>query len=161
MRTTVEQDWPRVRDLRLEMLADTPIAYLETLEAARRHPESHWRRQARGRASGVRLVAEAPGGALLGTMGGVVTEGVATLVGVYVTPRARGRRAGVTDALLDGVEEWAARQGDQLRLEVNERNPRAIAAYASRGFVMTGRTSPYPLTPPSLELEMVKALRVV
>ena len=91
-------------------------------------------------------------------MSGVISEGVATLVAVYVAPDFRGRRTGVTDALLDGIEAWARERGSQLRLEVNELNPRAVAAYESRGFVRTGRTSPYPLDPPSLEIEMVKGL---
>ncbi len=159
VRAMVEDDWALLRDLRLEMLADTPIAYLETLEAARRHGEGHWRRSARGHGRGVKLVAETSAGRWVGTMGGVLAEGVPTLVAVYVSPDFRGRRTGVTDALLDAVEAWARDHGDQLRLEVNEFNPRAIAAYESRGFVRTGRTLPYPLQPPSLELEMVKLLR--
>jgi GNAT superfamily N-acetyltransferase len=159
VREVVEQDWVRLRALRLEMLADTPIAYLETLETAEAHPVSHWKRHARGRPSSVKLVAEAPDGRWLGTMTGIVSEGVPTLVAVYVAPDARGAGAGVTDALLAGIETWAAARGDQLRLEVNELNGRAIEAYRRRGFVLTGRTTPYPLEPPSLELEMVKPLR--
>jgi GNAT superfamily N-acetyltransferase len=89
----------------------------------------------------------------------VIADGAPTLVAVYVAPGFRGADAGVTDALLAGIERWAAQHGDQLRLEVNEFNPRAIEAYRRRGFVMTGRTTPYPLDPPSLELEMVKPLR--
>lgn len=159
VRPMAEADWERLRELRLEMLADTPIAYLETLETARGHGERHWRRSAAGRPSGVKLAAETPAGRWVGTMAGVLAEGVPTLVAVYVSPDFRGRRTGVTDALLDAVEAWAREHGDQLRLEVNEFNPRAIAAYESRGFVRTGRTLPYPLEPPSLELEMVKSLR--
>ena len=32
------QDWEQLRSLRLEMLADTPLAYLERLEDARSKP---------------------------------------------------------------------------------------------------------------------------
>ena len=91
-------------------------------------------------------------------MGGTIAQGTPTLVAVYVAPDVRGTASGVTDGLLARVERWAAQHGDQLRLEVNELNGRAIEAYRRRGFVMTGRTSPYPLSPPSLELEMVKQL---
>lgn len=159
VREIEERDWVRLRALRLEMLADTPIAYLETLARAETHPVSHWQRSARGRAGGVKLVAELDDGRWVGTMGGVITDGTPTLVAVYVAPDFRGTRSGVTDALLAGIERWAALHGDQLRLEVNELNTRAIEAYRRRGFVRTGRTSPYPLDPPSLELEMVKSLR--
>jgi GNAT superfamily N-acetyltransferase len=158
VRSPVEEDWERVRELRLEMLADTPIAYLETLEDALRHDEAYWRRRARPREDGSISVAAVAGDRWVGTMAGVPGVGGPMLVGVYVAPDFRGRRAGVTDALLDRVEAWARRHSDVLRLEVNELNTRARAAYERRGFVLTGRTSPYPLDPPSLELEMIKRL---
>jgi GNAT superfamily N-acetyltransferase len=159
VRSPDEEDWREVRDLRLEMLADTPIAYLETLQAARRHDEAYWRRRARPRTDGgITVVAVTDAGRWVGTMAGIPGVGGPTLVGVYVSPGFRGRRAGVTDALLDAVEAWAHEHADVLRLEVNELNTRARAAYERRGFVLTGRTSPYPLDPPSLELEMIKRL---
>jgi GNAT superfamily N-acetyltransferase len=157
VRETVEDDWPRVKALRLEMLQDTPIAYLETFDQARRRPESHWRARAARDDGALRLVAETDDGRFVGTMAGIV-QGGPTLVGVYVAPDFRGRSKGVFDALLDGVEAWAATLGDTLRLEVNEFNPRARAAYERRGFVLTGRTVPHPLPPPSRELEMIRRL---
>ncbi|MBW4040681.1 MAG: GNAT family N-acetyltransferase [Acidobacteria bacterium] len=159
VREVEERDWVRMRALRLEMLADTPIAYLETLATAEAHPVSHWQRLARGRPGGTKLVAELEDGRWVGTMTGIIAEGTPTLVAVYVSPTVRGAAAGVTDALLAGVERWAVQHGDQLRLEVNELNGRAVEAYRRRGFVLTGRTTPYPLDPPSFELEMVKRLR--
>ena len=159
VRPVVEADWMRFKALRLEMLEDTPIAYLETLERARSHPDGHWRRLAAARPGAVRLVAQTPEGRWVGTMGGVLAGGGPTLVAVYVSPSARGRGRGVADALLDAVEAWAATHGDTLRLEVHEANARARAFYEARGFVQTGRTIPYPLPPAALELEMVKALR--
>jgi GNAT superfamily N-acetyltransferase len=81
------------------------------------------------------------------------------LVGVYVAPDRRGDGAGVTRALLDEVERWALGHGPTLRLEVHEDNPRARRFYEKLGFVLTGRTSTYPLEPGGLELEMIKRLR--
>ena len=159
VREVEERDWVRLRALRLEMLADTPIAYLETLETAQAHPTAHWKRSARGRPGGLKLVAEQDDGRWVGTMTGIIAEGTPTLVAVYVSPDVRGAAAGVTDALLAAIERWAKQHGDELRLEVNELNGRAVEAYRRRGFVLTGRTTPYPLDPPSLELEMVKPLR--
>ncbi|MDQ1513892.1 MAG: hypothetical protein QOC59_1734, partial [Microbacteriaceae bacterium] len=49
VRPTEEDDWQAVRALRLEMLQDTPIAYLETFEQALDRPEAHWRDRATGR----------------------------------------------------------------------------------------------------------------
>ena len=158
VRPTEEDDWPAVRALRLEMLVDTPIAYLETLEQALAHPESHWRGRAGNHDASLKLAAITEDGRWIGTMTGIPTRDGPTLVAVYVAPAFRGRAAGVTDALLEGIEAWARRSSTTLRLEVNEFNPRARAAYEARGFVATGRTHPHPLPPPSLELEMIKRL---
>ena len=39
IRRTVESDWRQIRDLRVEMIRDTPTAYAETLEEALGHDE--------------------------------------------------------------------------------------------------------------------------
>jgi GNAT superfamily N-acetyltransferase len=161
IRPTTEADWREVRAIRLEMVADTPIAYLDTLETTQRLTERDWRaRASRTSATSVSLAAIRPDGTWVASMGAYVPRGAigAMLVGVYVTPTARGRAAGVFDAMLDAIEDWARERGPVLTLEVNELNPRARAAYERRGFVLTGVTSPYPLDPPSLELEMMKRL---
>ncbi len=163
VRRTVESDWPEVRALRLEMLADTPLAYLETLDHAERRSEAEWRAWARdgSSAGSITLVAIGDDGRWLATMMSKVPFGAsgAFLYGVYVTPSHRGGSAGVTDALLERIEAWAGERGHTLTLEVNEQNPRARAAYAKRGFVETGVTRPYPLDPTLRELEMRKRLR--
>ena len=162
IRRTTADDWLQLRSLRLEMIRDTPIAYLETLEAALAHPESYWRAQAaRGVADGsIKVVAVRADGRWLGTMSGYVPTPRAgpTLVAVYVAPDVRGRAAGVTDALLDAIESWARELGGTLALEVHERNDRARAAYRSRGFVETGGSTPYALDPSEQDLHMLKAL---
>jgi len=163
VRRTVESDWLDVRALRLEMIADTPLAYLETLEHAERRSEAEWRAWAReGSSAGtMTVVAIDPDGRWLATMMSKVPLGAsgAYLFGVYVTPSHRGDAAGVTDALLSRIEAWASERSSTLTLEVNEQNPRARAAYAKRGFVETGVTRPYPLDPTLRELEMRKQLR--
>jgi GNAT superfamily N-acetyltransferase len=155
-----ENDWPRMRDLRLEMLADTPLAFLETLDDARREPDGEWRfravRTTRDGSIGLAAVDRSTG-AWLGTMSGYLDgQGDAMLVSVYVTPAWRGRATGLTDALLDEVERWArdAVPRGRLRLHVHEDNPRARSFYARRGYVETGRTIPYPLDPSQNEVEM-------
>lgn len=58
VRHTTGADWREYRDLRLEMLADTPLAFAETLANAQRWNEAEWRmRSARGEASDQILVA--------------------------------------------------------------------------------------------------------
>lgn len=163
IRSTTAQDWRDVRALRLEMLADTPIAYGERLATAEAHGEEEWRMRAqRGQnPHSVQLVAiETATGRWVGTMAGFVDDNGAEprpmLVGVYVAPSHRG--SGVTDALLRSIEEWAATEGDTLYLHVHEGNPRAIGYYEKRGFARTGTIDPYILDPSANELEMSKPL---
>jgi GNAT superfamily N-acetyltransferase len=156
-------DWKDVRALRLEMLADTPMAFTETLDRARDKGEWEWRENAARSNSmkSVKLAAITPDGRWIGTMGAYLPAPKATpvLVGVYVTPDFRGIRFGVTDALLEGVEAWARERSDRLSLFVHERNDRAQAAYRKRGFVLTGRSEPYDLNRAERDLEMLKSLR--
>jgi len=163
VRSTTEDDWREARTLRLEALGDTPLAFGEHLADAEHLPEDEWRsRGARGTNPHSCLLAAVDDatGRWVGTMGGYVRpSGQPLLVGVYVTPDRRGHAAGVTDALLDGVEAWAATEGSSLHLEVHSENPRAQAYYRRRGYEPTGRTQAYVLDPSQTELEMVRRLR--
>ena len=157
-RITVE-DWEQVRALRLEALADTPIAYLETVEDARAKDDASLRaRAARGAPGGdsfqvLALAGERP----VGTSVSFTSDERAWLAAVYVSPAFR--RTGLLARLVEPCAAWARDQGrDELLLEVHEDNPRARAAYARLGFVETGRSRPYPLDPSGLELEMALPL---
>ncbi|GAB3606941.1 hypothetical protein GCM10027413_23500 [Conyzicola nivalis] len=161
IRSTRADDWREVKALRIEMLADTPNAFGETLAQALGNSESEWRtRAARGEnPAGAQLVAIADDGRWIGTMGAYVTaRSEALLVGVYVTPAYRGIESGVTDALLSAVEEWCRPRFVTLTLHVHEQNPRARAAYERRGFEYTGQRMPYVLDSAEFELAMVKRL---
>jgi GNAT superfamily N-acetyltransferase len=187
IRRTTEADWAEARDLRLEMVQDTPMAFGETIETALAVPESDWRmRAARGSAASSLGLAAIVDGRWVGTMGAYIPkpDGGALLVGVYVSPDFRGSAygrsgdggsdhgapdidgettvvapgPGVADALLSGIEEWARERGDTLTLHVHADNTRARAFYARRGFVETGVTFPYVLAPEEVELEMTKQL---
>lgn len=150
-------DWRKYREIRLRMLADTPLAYNETLEQAQARPEHEWRAKA-GRGDGpgsTLLVAEDEDGAWLGVMGGWVSPAHGPmLVGVFVDPSSRGKGLNVADALLDGIIAWAEGEGSALALEVHAENERAIRFYARRGFVATGRSIDYTLPPYGQEIEM-------
>jgi ribosomal protein S18 acetylase RimI-like enzyme len=162
-----EADWERLRALRLEMLDDSPSAYVETLETALAADEAEWRFRAR-RASfpgSVGLVAvDRQLDRLVGTMSAYTDDRHTWVVAVYVAPDYRGRTPddgrGVADALLDGVEAWALDQGcTELHLEVHEANARAQAFYRRRGYAFTGNVRPYDLDESERELEMSRTLR--
>ncbi|MGO1770775.1 MAG: GNAT family N-acetyltransferase [Microbacterium sp.] len=150
-------DGARLREIRLRMLADTPLAYGETLEDARGLSDEDWRARADAleRPGSIALVAVDDDGRWVGMMRGeVVAPHGPMLVGVFVDPSARGRDAGVADALLDGIIAWAGGEGRTLALEVHVDNERAIRFYERRGFAPTGRMLPYELPPFGQELEM-------
>lgn len=163
VRRSSREDWRAMKRLRLEALQDTPMAFGQTYENALGMSEAEWRAYA-GRGEDkhrlfVVAVDEASGD-FVGMMGGALDHagGAPFLVAVFVSPRFRGVRRGVSDALLEAVEEWARGFSDRLQLDVHEDNARARRYYASRGFVETGHTLPYPLDRTRLELNMVKKL---
>jgi ribosomal protein S18 acetylase RimI-like enzyme len=156
-------DWSHLRELRLQALRDTPIAFLETHEQALAVSENEWRfRAARSAGFGsVQTVAIDGEGRWVGTMGSYLDEEdarTAWLVGVFVAPEHRGP-GGPSRELLAEVVRWAGRQGaERLVLEVHESNGRAIGFYRRFGFTETGETTRYPLEPGGLELVMTLPL---
>ncbi|NAZ74965.1 GNAT family N-acetyltransferase [Kineococcus sp. T13] len=161
MRTVTEDDWELFRDLRLRMLADTPIAFMETLEQARAHDEAEWRFRARRTtlpgSSAVVAVDEASG-RWVGTMSTFTDpERGVFLVSVFVDASQRG--AGTADRLLTAVLERVRAEGAHaVTLHVHEDNARARAFYERRGFRDTGVRVPYALDPARSEVEMRLAL---
>jgi GNAT superfamily N-acetyltransferase len=131
-------DAARMRALRLEMLADSPLAFLETLAQAAARPHEDYRRRIAQASTGrglAQFVAD-PGGRLVGHAGGtVMPEDRSTTIvfAVYVTPSRRG--TGVLDDLVRAVADWSVQVGrPRLMLEVVVGNDRAVRAYERLGF---------------------------
>jgi predicted GNAT family acetyltransferase len=158
VRRVTAPDAARMRALRLEMLADSPLAFLETLAQAAARSHADYRRRISHAAAGNQLaqfVAD-PGGRLIGHAGGTVQpeDPRATVVfAVYITPASRG--SGVLAELVDTVAEWSVAAGRmELMLEVVVGNHRAVRAYERLGFEDTGVRVPHPVTPALTELQM-------
>jgi GNAT superfamily N-acetyltransferase len=154
-------DAARMRALRLEMLADSPLAFLETVAQAAARPHEDYRRRiiqaSTGRAL-AQFVAD-PGGRLIGHAGGTVMPeepGVTVVFAVYVTPARRG--TGVLADLVEAVAGWSRATGrPELMLEVVVGNDRAVRAYERLGFTDTGVRVPHPVIPAMQELQMRRA----
>jgi GNAT superfamily N-acetyltransferase len=151
-------DAARMRALRLEMLADSPLAFLETLAQAAARPHEDYRRRVIQASTGRELaqfVAD-PGGRLVGHAGGTVLPEephVTVVFAVYITPARRG--SGVLGDLVEAVAEWSRTVGrPELMLEVVVGNDRAVRAYQRLGFVDTGLRVPHPVIPALTELQM-------
>ena len=152
VRRVVPGDWPALKELRLEALLDTPLAFLETHAEAVGRPDDAWRyRATRGSEGGdgscqlFAVLGGGPAGTAVTFPDGEV-PGRWWLAAVYVRPWARGR--GLLEQLVEALAAHARAQGGTvLRLQVHEGNPRARAAYRRLGFVETGERAPYPLGP--------------
>jgi ribosomal protein S18 acetylase RimI-like enzyme len=148
-------DWESHRAIRLEMLLDAPDAFWFTHADEVGLTEAGWRAQVeRGWLVQAREDDVVLGSAGLGTHWEPGRESTATLFGMYVTPRARGR--GVGERLVRAVlDEARLRGAGEVVLEVANTNAAAIALYERCGFVATGATHPHPRRPELHELEMV------
>ena len=151
-------DAGRMRALRLEMLADSPLAFLETLAQAAARPHADYRRRIVQASAGGQLaqfVAD-PGGRLVGHAGGTVLPeepAVTVVFAVYITPERRGGK--VLAELVDAVAHWSREAGrPDLMLEVVVGNDRAVRAYERLGFTDTGVRVPHPVIPTLTELQM-------
>jgi ribosomal protein S18 acetylase RimI-like enzyme len=154
-------EWRQYRELRLEALKDSPLAFVEQYEESLAQPDRFWQdrveRSATGGASGTFVAVHA--GRFIAKAScfveAEVTEYVsAHIVGVYVTPQFRGQA--VAEALVNAVIRWAQEEAcaDRIRLFVMQSNDRAAAFYRRIGFVPTGATMAYPPNPTYTEHEM-------
>jgi predicted GNAT family acetyltransferase len=151
-------DAARMRALRIEMLADSPLAFLETIAQAAERSHADYAARIAEVSAGDRVaqfVAEADG-RFVAHAGGVVDPGEPTLTiifAVYVTPAWRG--SGVLGGLVEALAEWSSAVGrPDLMLEVVVGNDRAVRAYERLGFVDTGVRMPHPTIPELHELRM-------
>lgn len=151
-------DAARMRALRLEMLADSPLAFLETLAEAAARPHTEFAARVAAVAAGdevAQFVAESAG-RFIGHAGGVAARdqpGVTVIFAVYVTPAWRG--TGVLRSLVECVADWSRAAGrPELLLEVVVGNDRAVRAYERLGFTDSGVRMPHPTVPTLVELQM-------
>jgi len=152
------EDAARVRALRLEMLADAPLAFLERIDDAAARPHADYQARIAQVATDpetAQFIAEADE-RVIGNAGGWAppgSAGVTMIFAVYVTPKWRG--TGVLRQLVDAVAQWSRDSGrPRLELEVVIGNDRAIRAYRRLGFVDTLRRAPHPTIPGLIEMLM-------
>ena len=140
---------PALRALRLQALADAPMAFGSTLAQEQAFTDDVWRERAKRGAAGVdgaTFIAE-HGGRWLGIATGLARDPDVPddprpeLVGMFVAAEARGHGLGA--ALVDAVAGWArARGASGLTLWVTVTNTPAVALYDRCGFRPTGECRP-------------------
>ena len=151
-------DTAMARALRLEMLADAPLAFIERLDEAAAKPHNAFGSMIAERAEGddAAIFVAAADGRLVGQAGGWKppgSTGVTVVFAVYLTPAWRG--TGLLGRLVDAVADWSVAAGRPLlELEVVTGNDRAVRAYQRLGFVDTGQRTRHPRIPVLTELRM-------
>ena len=152
---------PLLRSIRLQALAETPMAFGSTLAEERAYPDALWHERAAGAAAGcdrATFVAERDG-CWIGIVTGLARDQGAEplLVSMFVDGNAR--RTGIGRALVDAVTAWARACGaTRLTLWVTSDNYPAVRLYERCGFRATGGVQPLPHTPLMNECELSLAL---
>lgn len=157
MTTTVEILSPtharQYRDLMLEAYAQAPDAFTSTPEERAAEPESWWVKRIADPSGlsvvfGVFVDQQLVGAAALEFSAKPKTRHKAHLIGMYVSPTARGSGAG-TQLVQAAIGFARARVGTTvITLTVTEGNATAIKLYRKAGFVAFG-TEPMAILTPS------------
>ena len=163
VRALEPDEWHRLKAIRLEALAESPLAYTTTLDEALAYPDAVWRERASGRSGGFDQLT------MIGVEGSrTVAMGVALLrtqrrrrivpiVSVFVSPGHR--RSGIGEAVMEGLEAWAARNdADRTSLWVVDDNDPARLFYESLGYRSTGDRQKISVPPVRWETRLEKLL---
>jgi ribosomal protein S18 acetylase RimI-like enzyme len=155
IRAAEPSDWEAVRDIRLRSLREEPDAYASDYHTEDRFEPAVWKQRL---ATASSYLAFDDDHALVGIATGLDNgAGDTYVVGMYVTPEARG--SGCAHRLLDAIADLATRRhGKRLVLEAAESNTRATRSYRSFGFVETGRRRILDRDPSITEIEFAYPL---
>lgn len=144
IRQTTAEDWRLLRDVRLKALADSPDAFLDTVEDASTFSESRWRSRAEPIDTQACFVRE-DGSGMVSCFVADDPETV-FLVAMWVAAEQRG--TGVARELVERVVAWAGAHGAaRVALSVEPGNDRAARLYEKCGFVETDDAPPFPYEP--------------
>jgi ribosomal protein S18 acetylase RimI-like enzyme len=146
--------WSVWREVRLEALGDAPYAFSSRLTdwQGANDTEERWRGRLRDVPfNAIAAVEGRPAGQVSAT---AVDDGTTELISMWVAPFARG--AGVGDAMINAVVDWARREhATRIVLGVRQTNAHAIELYRRHQFVETGDAST-PIGDAACEIRMVR-----
>lgn len=164
VRRVKAHEWEQIRAIRLEMLADTPGAYITTLDEAKSFADSVWmERSEKGSAGSEQATflgfdGDVPVAMAVGLRKRRGRKGVLVIVSVYVSPALRG--SGLASDLMGAVESWGSGwKAPAASLWVAETNDRARAFYARLGYEPTGDRTRMKPGSDHMEIRLEKSLR--
>ena len=134
VRQIMPDEWPLLKQLRMEALSDSPEAFSRTLDEAMQLPDSVWQQRASGKTSfsAIAMDNNRPVGIAVGLPDPDDSTRV-YLVSMWVSPVYRG--TGTARSLVDFIEAWAKALGAKsIFLGVTPSNRRAEAFYRKCGF---------------------------
>lgn len=147
IRQIAEEDWPRLRDVRLRALAQDPAAFIETHANASAFPDERWRERATPGERQASFGVERDG-RFDGLVSCFLADDPETvfLVAMWVAHELRG--TGAARELVESVLQWGRTHGAaSVCLSVEGDNPRAARLYEKCGFVETDDPPPLPYEP--------------
>lgn len=147
---------PRLRDVRLAAIADSPGTFATDLDTARSRPEEAWVRVAAVHAEAEEQATwfAEQDGQTAGMVSAFRTDdGAVTMTSLWSAPGFR--RIGVAEALVGAVREWGDKVGaTEIRQWLVERNAHARAFHDGQGFEPTGAERRYEPAPDLREVEL-------
>jgi GNAT superfamily N-acetyltransferase len=164
-------DWETMRDVRLAALREAPYAFASTYAREAAFTPEQWLARIGPRSvtylaylsedAGHDAAGHDPVGHdtadLAGIAGVYEADDAPQLVSMWVSPAARGRKAG--EALITACADWARARGHaELFLWVTESNASARRLYERCGFIPTGERQPLPSDPSLPEIRMRRVL---
>jgi ribosomal protein S18 acetylase RimI-like enzyme len=141
IREAIVSDAEQFRELRLDALQDSPIAFPVDYEMNVNHPMSFWEDRLRTDETGIIFFADREK-QLVGMMGirrgeTPKTKHNATIWGVYVRPAWRGLR--IAESLIEACIRWAKSKDVKIvKLGVTAASTSAVRCYQRCGFVIYG-----------------------
>lgn len=164
VRRVTPEEWERIKEIRLEMLADTPDAYITTLEEAESYPDSVWMERAEtgsmgsAQATFLGLDGDVPVAMGVGLRKRRLRKDILVIVSVYVSPAHRATN--VASDLMGAIENWGSGwKALASSLWVAENNDRAKAFYTRIGYQPTGDRTRMKPDSDRMEIRLEKALK--
>ena len=159
VRRVEPDDWQSFREVRLRALETEPWAFGSTLSRESGFSEYQWRERISRNSAGSPTATWAAvnrADRFLGIVASARVDGTFHIFAMWVAPERRGH--GIAGRLLDAALSWIEQvaPGSPVQLEVNPRAVAAVRLYESRGFRVTGKSTPLDHSPRERVQEMIR-----
>ncbi|KTD46055.1 IAA acetyltransferase/MarR transcriptional regulatory protein [Legionella quinlivanii] len=154
VRTTEEQDWMLLKNIRLAALLDTPTAFGVSYQTAINNSDEQWKQRASSETE-PRFWLAFNNDKAIGMIGaGIDKLNRYNLIAMWVEPESR--RAGVAECLVNAVKTDAFDRGfKEIYLDVSPDNLKALRFYMKHGFFFIDEKKPLE-SHPNIQVQTMK-----